>query len=157
MTVDVSESQTQLSETNKLLNFWTELYYWFTNLPLFIFGQKWKYCLISWANILGTMNLNLKFWIFDQKLATFKLFTNGQRFISLFITFCCVLSFSILLLFTGSMSTRSDSPSVSPAPSSTDVVGRCRALYDYHNANMEESQIPMHAGEEFLLIGKSNF
>jgi len=51
-----------------------------------------------------------------------------------------------------SMSTRSDSPSVSPAPSSTDVVGRCRALYDYHNANMEESQIPMHAGEEFLLI-----
>ena len=88
MTVDVSESQTQLSETNKLLTFWTELYYWFTNLPLFIFGRKWKYCLISWADILGMMNLNLKFWIFDRKLTTFKLFTNGQRFISLFITFC---------------------------------------------------------------------
>ena len=51
------------------------------------------------------------------------------------------------------MSIQSDSsPSVSPAPSSTDVVGRCRALYDYNNANMEESQIPMHQGEEFLLI-----
>lgn len=51
-----------------------------------------------------------------------------------------------------SMSTRSDSPSVSPAPSSTDVMGRCRALYDYDNANMEESQIPMQMGEEFFLI-----
>ena len=51
-----------------------------------------------------------------------------------------------------SVSTRSISPSVSPAPSSIDFVGRCRALYDYSNANMEESQIPMHQGEEFLLI-----
>ena len=49
------------------------------------------------------------------------------------------------------MSTRSDSPSVSPAPS-VDIIGRCRALYDYNNANMEESQIPMNQGEEFLLI-----
>lgn len=51
-----------------------------------------------------------------------------------------------------SVSTRSISPSVSPAPSSIDFVGRCRALYDYSNANMEESQIPMHQGEEFMLI-----
>lgn len=51
-----------------------------------------------------------------------------------------------------SVSTRSISPSVSPAPSSIDFVGRCRAMYDYDNANMEESQIPMHQGEELLLI-----
>jgi len=51
-----------------------------------------------------------------------------------------------------SVSTRSISPSVSPAPSSIDFVGRCRALFDYSNANMEESQIPMHQGEELLLI-----
>ena len=88
MTVDVSESQTQLSETNKLLNFWTEL----PDRSIEQCKQKEAFLttiknISIWTNLV-MMNLNCNFWICWLKLTTFKLFINNQRFISLFITVC---------------------------------------------------------------------